>query len=140
MVVGGMNTNKVKESTLHKIGLRPAAGWLGAAGVTYDTTQNQDFEPSRRNCLSVILTGSFNNTFYQLGIRPRAWLESTFIQRSKRGQYLKAVTMSIFDKHSNSQSVRATTVAVRFGSSPNMAASANDAIECMVLRNSPFAE
>ena len=90
--------------------------------------------------LLVLLTGSFDNFFYQLGIRPRAWLESTFSQRSKRGQYLKATTISLFDKHNNSQSVRATMVAVRVGSRPIMATSPNDATACMVLIYSAFAE
>ena len=107
-----------------------------------------DVEPwFRRKCLFVnlfellvLLTGSFDNMFHHLGIRPRAWLESTFTQRRKRGQYLKATTKSLFDKHNNSQSVRATMVAVRVASSPIMASSPNDVTACMVLRLSPSAE
>ena len=32
------------------------------------------------------MSGSFDNMFHHLGIRPREWLESTFIRRSKRAQ------------------------------------------------------
>ena len=121
----------------------------GFSKLSYDNT-NQGFEPELqilRRCLCirlielvVLLTGRFENFFYQLGIRPRAWLESTFIQRSKRGQYLKATTISLLDKHRNSQSVRATMVTVRVGSRPIMAISPNDVTAFMVLRNSAVSE
>ena len=153
----GMHAEWYIESTLNKIGLR-LAGWLGLpVGARVGTrvfktflrhNTNQYFEPCfRSKCLFVnlfelvvLLTGSFDNMIHHLGIMPRAWLESTFICRSKRAQYLKATIMSFWSRQSNSQSVRATMVAVRSGSSPIMATSPNDVTACMVLRCLPSVE
>ena len=52
---------------------------------------------------------------------------------------LKPTTMSLLDKHNNSQLVLATRVAVRFGSRPSMATSPKDVTAWRVLIKVPSA-
>ena len=72
------------------------------------------------------------------------WSGSPSIQHAERERErerdLKATTMSLLHRHSNSQLLLAMIVAVRFGSRPSMATSPNDVTAVMVLIKTPSTE